>query len=64
MTPAPLSCGHCGARLDQGHPEGVQLRTRGILIKGGNVTLVCPKCKRDVAPSKAVREQLILFLRR
>lgn len=60
---APLSCGNCGARLDKLHPEGVQLRTRGILVKGGQIRLICPKCKHDVTPSKAVRDQLILFLK-
>lgn len=63
-----MKCGSCGANLTHSR-EGpdkaaeVVVRTRGLVVKGGGLALICPKCKGDVHPTKAERDQLILFLK-
>lgn len=62
-----MKCGSCGASLTQERqgPDNtteVVVRTRGLVVKGGGVALICPKCKGDIIPSKVERDQLILFL--
>ncbi|CAB4137421.1 hypothetical protein UFOVP326_28 [uncultured Caudovirales phage] len=63
-----MKCPHCQA--DMAHLNAARepiIRTRGLVLKASGLSLVCPRCKGDVAPSqelqKAMSNSLVLFLK-
>lgn len=45
-----MKCRHCSAILTQRTRVGEPLiRTRGIVLRADGPSLICPKCKADVA---------------
>lgn len=58
-----MKCPACLTQLVRAGKNGDPLvSTRGLLIKGGCLLLICPKCKGDVRPSPDVLKALSAVL--
>jgi hypothetical protein len=54
-----MRCPTCQTGLVRETRNGqTMLKNRGLLIKGGQLVMVCPKCKGDVHPTPDVMRTL------
>lgn len=61
-----MKCPHCKANLSAASKGGgTLLRSRGVILKGDSLAIVCPKCKGDVPlgldAMNAVHRAAVLF---